>query len=296
MHIYMRTLKTAVCTLAILFTFLQSAIPQDPGPKRPKIWGIAKMTFYINSFEDARDYYSRFLGYEEAFTYSSDMGEILSFKINDRQFLEFIESSDPQKKGEIVSVSFDCEKPQEMENYLISRSVDIKNSYGVDGAGNEIVRIQSSEYYLLEFISYMPEGKHKQTKGELMPASRISNRLHHAGLFVSDIEKADALYKEILGFKEMWRFKEDNSTMPNYIYLLPPNCVENIEYLYNEDRRSSHPSFMVEDMQEMLYTLKERTDGESLPNPMIGKGKRWLFNIRNSDGARIEFTEPYTVR
>lgn len=292
----MRAIKTGVFIIAIGISFIQNTISQDPQPERPKIWGVAKMTFFINSFQDARDYYGTFLGYEEAFSYSSDEGEVISFKINDRQFLEFAETDDPQKKGEIISVSFACDRPEEMESYLISRSVAIENGFGKDEAGNERVRIQSSEYYLLEFIHYLPEGKHMQTRGSLMPESRISNRLHHAGLYVTDIEKADALYKDILGFKEMWKLKEDNETMPNYIYLLPPNCIENIEYLYNEDPRSSHPCFMVEDMQDMLYSLKERGDGESLPNPMIGKGNRWLFNLRTKDGARIEFTEPYTVR
>ncbi len=292
----MKALRIGIYTFLVIVTSIQSADALDTESQRPKIWGIAKMTFYINSFEDARDYYGEFLGYEEVFSYASEAGVVLSFKINDRQFLEFVETTDPQKKGEIISLSFDCDRPDEMEKYLFSRAVDIETTFGKDGAGNERVRIQSSEYYLLEFIHYLPDGKHKQTKGEFMPGSRISHRFHHAGLFITDIEKADVLYKDILGFKEMWRFREDNTTMPNYIYMLPPNCIENIEYLYNEDPRSSHPCFMVEDMQEMLYTLKERGDGESLPNPMIGKGNRWLFNIRNNDGARIEFTEPFTVR
>jgi len=29
---------------------------------------------------------------------------------------------------------------------------------------------------------------------------------------------------------------------------------------------------------------------------MIGKGKRWILNLSNPDGTRVEFTEAYTVR
>ncbi len=73
-----------------------------------------------------------------------------------------------------------------------------------------------------------------------------------------------------------------------------PDCVENIEYLVTDDSNSSHPCFRVEDMQETIYTLKER-NRENLAHPEIGKGKRWLLNLQNEDGTRVEFTESFTV-
>lgn len=75
----------------ILFTGLISIcslVAQEA--KRPAIWGIAKMTFLVSDMEMAREYYGRFLGFDEAFSYPSPAGTVVSFKINDRQFLEFI--------------------------------------------------------------------------------------------------------------------------------------------------------------------------------------------------------------
>jgi hypothetical protein len=46
-------------------------------------------------------------------------------------------------------------------------------------------------------------------------------------------------------------------------------------------------------MQEIIYTLKERRQNEKLPAPVIGKGRRWLLNLSDSDGTRIEFTETF---
>ena len=52
--------------------------------KRPAIWGIAKMTFLVSDMEMAREYYGRFLGFDEAFSYPSPLGTVVSFKIKSR--------------------------------------------------------------------------------------------------------------------------------------------------------------------------------------------------------------------
>jgi hypothetical protein len=49
-------------------------------------------------------------------------------------------------------------------------------------------------------------------------------------------------------------------------------------------------------MQETIYTLKERRINETLGKPGIGKGKRWILNLRNADGTRVEFTEAHCVK
>jgi catechol 2,3-dioxygenase-like lactoylglutathione lyase family enzyme len=263
---------------------------------RPPIWGIAKMTFLVSDFSIARDYYGKFLGYEEAFSYNSELGKILSFKVNDRQYLEFIEDKNAREKNRFISVSFDCDDIPGMEAFLASKNVEILKKTGRDGAGNEVLRIQSTEFYQIEFIHFHAKGLHKRSAGKHIGKGRIAPRLHHAGLYISDVEKADRLYRDILGFTDMWRANEDNNARPNWIYLRMPDCVENIEYIVNDDIHSSHPCFMVEDMQETIYTLKERNKWGSLARPAIGRGNRWLLNLRNEDNTRVEFTESFTIR
>ena len=65
-------------------------VPKQIATVRPAIWGIAKMTFLVSDFRVARDYYGQFLGFDEAFSYPSGLGKVISFKVNDRQFLEFV--------------------------------------------------------------------------------------------------------------------------------------------------------------------------------------------------------------
>lgn len=262
--------------------------------KRPPVWGVAGMTFLVSDFRIAREYYGDFLGFEEAFSYNSEKGKVICFKINDRQFLEFIEDKNAKEKDRLVSVAFDCDNPARMEVYLRSKNIPIVRETETDAAGNEVLVIQGTEFYTIQFTRYLPEGLHNKTAGKFLGENRIAHRLHHAGLHVSDVTKANSLYRDVLGFSEMWRFREEDDASPNYIYMRIPDCVENIEYLVTGDGNSCHPCFRVKDMQETIYTLKER-NGENLARPDIGKGKRWLLNLQNEDGTRVEFTESFTV-
>jgi hypothetical protein len=281
--------------LLLLLSALLTHSVKSQEVSRPPVWGVAKMTFLVSDFSIARSYYGEFLGYEEAFSYNSDLGKIISFKVNDRQYLEFIEDKKAREKNRFVSVSFDCDDISQMEKYLSTKNIGILKK-GKDGAGNDILRIQSTESYQIEFIHLHANGLHKKSAGQYIGKGRIAPRLHHAGLYISDVEKADKLYRDILGFTDMWRASEENSARPNWIYLRMPDCVENIEYIVTDDIHSSHPCFMVEDMQETIYTLKERNKWGPLARPAIGRGNRWLLNLRNEDNTRVEFTESFTIR
>ena len=69
--------------LMVVFLIL-AAIPDMMGqqaPRRPPIFGIAKMTYWVSDFQLAQDYYGKYLDFDEAFRYSSPFGEVISFKI-----------------------------------------------------------------------------------------------------------------------------------------------------------------------------------------------------------------------
>lgn len=279
--------------IAICFFFLSGHAQKT---ERPPMWGIAKMTFYVTDFSGVDKYYGEFLGFDKAFLYASPAGEVVSYKVNDRQFLEFVKRPNSLKKNRLAKLSFDCDEIEEMHKYLLEKDVKIIEKPYQDEAGNKVLIVESPSNYQIEFIKFMPGSLHKKSKGKFLSENRVSKRIHHAGLHVSDVALNDFFYRDILGFKDMWRFKESNDAKPNYIYLRMPDCVENIEYIVTDDKFSSHPCLLFEDMQEAIYTLKERADGIKIPKPMIGKGKRWLLNMRNSEGLRVEFTEANTVR
>ena len=280
----------------VMALLLLVCVAQAQTIQRPAIWGIAKMTYLVSDFQLARDYYGKFLGFDEAFTYNTVSGKIISFKVNDRQFLEFIEDKDARYKPRLVSVTFETEDVAQMRKYLQEKQVEVPEKVSVDGAGNAVILVHDLSGVPVEFLKYSPNSPHKNSKGKFLSENRISKRLHHAGLFCKEVIDNDPFYVEILGFKELWRFPEDHQEKVKMNYLQIPDCVENIEHYPSDDINFSHPCFLVEDMQETIYILKERKGANKLSKPKVGSGKRWLLNMVNEDGTKVEFTEAHTVR
>jgi len=264
--------------------------------EHPPIWGVAKMTFLVSDFNMAREYYGTFLGFDEAFSYESGSGRVLSFKVNDRQFLEFIEAPQVRQKTRLVSVSLETGDAGLMLNFLASSGMDLPDEIETDGAGNKVFLVQDPSGNPVEFIEFMENGLHLQSKGKFLSDQRISKRIHHAGLYAKEIRDEDPFYSGVLNFTPILRYPDDKSEPPVMIYFGMTDCTESIEHYLSTDVNISHPCFLVDDMQETVYTLKERNSGQLTGKPMIGKGKRWILNLNNPDGTRVEFTEAFTVR
>jgi catechol 2,3-dioxygenase-like lactoylglutathione lyase family enzyme len=280
--------------LASLLLSIAAAKPEEL--QRPEIWGIAKATFLVSDFNMARDYYGRFLGFSEAFSYDSERGKILSFKVNDRQFLEFIEDPQAKSKDRLVSFSFETENVEQMRQYLQKHGQKVPDKTAIDGAGNEVFLIHDPAGNPIEFLHFGDGGLHKKSQGKFLSEQRISKRIHHVGLYSDKIIDDDPFYAGILKFIEIVRFPDDRKVSPTLLYLGMGDCVENIEFSSPGTKNFTHACFLVDDMQQTIYTLKERKINETLAKPMIGRGKRWLLNIKNPDNTRIEFTEAHTVR
>jgi catechol 2,3-dioxygenase-like lactoylglutathione lyase family enzyme len=264
--------------------------------QRPAIWGIAKMTFLVSDFQMARDYYGNFLGFDEAFSYPTELGKAISFKVNDRQFLEFVQDSDAKEKKRLVSVSFETENVDQMRLYLKSKGQKVPDNTATNGAGNEVFSVTDLSGNNIEFIDFKPDGLHKKSKGQFLSERRISKRIHHVGLYAEKIVDNDSFYVGVLKFRELVRYPEDKAITPTILYLGMDDCIENIEHFSPNDENISHPCFLVDDMQETIYTLKERRQNETLAKPAIGKGKRWILNLLTPDQTKVEFTEAHCVR
>ena len=263
--------------------------------ERPVIWGIAKMTFLISDIELARDYYSDFLGFEEAFLYPSSLGVVTSFKVNDRQFIEFIVDKHVHDKKGLVSVSLEIDSIENMRYYLQSKGIDVPPCTQ-DGAGNKVFVVQDGAGNNIEFIEFGLNGLHKKSEGKFLSNTRISKRIHHVGLYTPKIEEPDLFWEKILQCQEIVRYPINKRQSCVIRYLSLGDCTECIEHYSPCDENFAHPCFLVEDMQETIYSLKQRKQRQKLNKPSIGKTKRWLLNLLNPDGMKVEFTEAYCIK
>ena len=287
-------MKIALKTFLVIT--LLSSICNAQSVTRPSVWGIAKMTYLVSDYQVAKDYYGNFLGFDEAFKYNSELGEVIAFKVNDRQFLEFIVDKEAKQKSRLVSVSLETDDVEQMRAYLKGKNIEVPEKVSLDGAGNTVILIHDPSGNPIEFISFNPKSPHLKSKGKFLSDHRISKRIHHAGLYCKEIIDNDPFYVNVLGFKEIWRYPEDPQQKVMIHYLQIPDCAEIIEHYSPNDVNFSHPCLLVNDMQEAIYTLKERKGNKRLGKPVVAKGKRWILNLANADGTKIEFTETHVVK
>lgn len=284
---------------SVIVIFLSLGVLQETFaeiPVMPRIGGIAKVTYLISDYNLAKSYYGDFLGFDFAFAYDSPQGKVVSYKVNDRQFLEFIEDKNAKNKDRFLGVTFETENIEKMQTYLQSKGVTILQQITVDEAGNKILRIVDPSGVPLEFIEWGTQSLHRVTKGKFLSKRRISHRIHHVGLYSDKLEDNPEFYTSILGFKTFLRVPEDKAKTPEIIYFQIPGTAQFIEHYPTNTRDFSHPCFVANDLQEVLYILEERQKDEMLAAPVVGKGRRWLLNLTNADGTRIEFTEMFLAK
>ena len=286
--------KIFLTSLTLLLFTISSVIAQEA--KRPQVWGIAKMTFLVSDMEMARDYYGRFLGYDEAFSYSSQLGTVVSFKVNDRQFLEFVVDKDAKQKKRLVSLSLETESVSEMKQYLESMGTK-PSPITIDGAGNEVCVVQDAGGNNIEFVDLKADGLHRKSKGKYISENRISKRIHHAGLYSpGELDDNDPFWIGVMKCWEIVRYPLEKEEPGVIHYLGLVESTESIEHYTQRDENFSHPCFLVDDMQEAIYTLKERRGKYQIGRPSIGRTKRWLLNLTNPDNTRVEFTEAFCIK
>ncbi len=286
--------KFIIGTIGLLFFVSNVLYAQDNKP--PRIRGIVKMTYLISDYALAQSYYGDFLGFDQAFSYDSPLGKVVSYKVNDRQFLEFVEDKDAGRKDRFVGLTFETENVEQMRSYLAAKGVKMPSAVTIDGAGNKVFRVYDAADVPIEFLEWGERSLHRLSKGQYLSEKRISKRIHHAGLYSDKMEDDPEFYTSILGFKPFLRIPEDKAEKPQILYFQIPGCVEFIEHYPSDDRNFTHPCLVAEDMQEVLNTLEERRKNEKPADPMVGKGRRWILNLVNEDGTKIEFTEIFLAK
>jgi lactoylglutathione lyase len=101
--------------------------------------------------------------------------------------------------------------------------------------------------------------------------------ISHMALFVSDLQKARAFYKDFLGYEEPYTLKRDDGT-------------DRIAFIKVNDGHLNHISFFTDSADDMRSYLAAK--GVKVPEK-VGKGKigNSNFNITDPDGHTVEIVQ-----
>ncbi len=297
--------------LVLLVTSASSLFAQTglgkTSSKRPPIFGISHVAVYVSDLSKSRAFYKTFLGFDEAFSLKRPDGteRMVAIKINDDQFLELF-GEEARADGQLSHIAISTNDAAGMKNYLVSRGVFVPDEVHKGQNGNYFFTVQDPDGHYLEIVESKPDSLPVRTKGRFLPAARISTHISHAGILVGTAGPAMKFYRDILGFRELWRGSSADNRQ-NWISMKAPDGDDYFELMLyqqlppqRERGIQNHVCLEVPDVAKAVAELKSRITRQPYPYPyaievLAGKDTKHQANLLDPDGTRIELLESASV-
>jgi catechol 2,3-dioxygenase-like lactoylglutathione lyase family enzyme len=285
---------------AILIVASASFLPSQSGVKRPPITGVAHVALKTRDLVAARRFYGHDLGFSDGLAMPARLGPAAWFKVNDHQYVEVYEALRSEEEDRLIEVAFETPDAKGMRDYLATKGVEVPASVGEGWDGNLRFAVSDPEGHRIVFVQYLAESVPGKQFGLLMPATRISEHMIHAGFLVKDRAAEDRFFRDILGFDELWHGgKTDTSS--DWISMRVPEGEDWLEYMCNVQNPTprtrgimNHVAFGVPEMDAAARILQAR-QAPMPEKPKIGRDGKWQLNLYDPNLTRAELMEPKPV-
>jgi catechol 2,3-dioxygenase-like lactoylglutathione lyase family enzyme len=265
--------------------------------ERPPITGLAHVGFFVSDVSKADEFYGHVLGYAH-FSFDKPTGGLMlnCYKVNDRQYVEIYPGLKGGEQDRLSHVAFETADARKMRDYLASKGVKVPASLKPGLDKNLSFMVDDPEGRRIEFVQYMPGSLHSSKFGTLLPGTRVSDHMIHAGFIVHDRQAEDRLYKDILGFKVMWYggMKDDEV---NWVDMRVPDGTDWLEYMLGAKNPTpkargvmNHFALGVKSIQPPYHEILDRGYKPPQP-PKIGRDGKWQLNLYDPDLTRVELME-----
>jgi catechol 2,3-dioxygenase-like lactoylglutathione lyase family enzyme len=291
--------------LTLAFVMSVAAIAAGQAPQRPRFLGISHVTFFVHDVAAARQHYQRLLGYAHPFEVKSPDGSspMTVVRINERQYIELV----PERtvgSDRLVKIAFQTDHAEAMRVYLKARGIAVPEKVGSDRLENASFDVTDPDGHVVSIVQYKPNGWMTVATGTVSNTAAISTDMRHAGILVGALEPAMAFYRDVLGFKEIWRGSRDEKEL-NWVNMQVPDGEDYVEFMLYRDlpepsKRGTqhHICLFVPDIEQSLAALRERASAAGYVRPMeirTGTNRKRQLNLYDPDGTRTELMEPNTI-
>jgi catechol 2,3-dioxygenase-like lactoylglutathione lyase family enzyme len=288
--------STALALALILAPQQFSAVGAQSTPVRPKITGVAGIALKAKDLALARNFYSAVIGLDEAFPVKNPLGgaEFTTFKINERQYVYVSPDLKDETGSRLWYVSFETTDARALRTYLASRGVPVPSRVEADGEGNFSFIVKDPEGQDVQFMEFTSASVHARNAGKFLSTRRLSSEALHVGYRIHDPDKVDTFYKDILGFRLMWKGGNTENQF-RWISMVVPDGTQWLEYMVDTGSPSprtlgiwNHLAFGTLDQEAVAAAVKARGYGAAAV-PKIGRDGRWLMDLFDPDLTRVEF-------
>ena len=282
--------------LAGLLT-LPPAVRSQANVERPPITGIAHVGFFVADIDKADNFYGHVLGYEH-FSLDKPAGGLMLnyYKINDHQYVEVYPGLKGDEQDRLSHVAFETTDAIRMRDYLASKGLKVPAALKPGLDKNLSFMVDDPEGRRIEFVQYMPGSLHESKFGKLLPDTRVSDHMIHAGFIVHDRAAEDKFYKDVLGFDVMWYggMKDDQVS---WVDMRVPDGDDWLEYMLRVENPSpktrgvmNHFALGVKDINTPDKEVVARM-ATAPEKPKIGRDGKWQLNLYDPDLTRVELME-----
>ncbi len=299
-HILFGMSRPSLIVCAALTAALVPFLLSQSSVKRPPITGVAHVAIKTNDLAAARRFYGRDLGFSDALAMPERLGPAAWFKVNDHQYLEIYETLKSEDDDRLIEIAFETADAKTMREYLAGKGVEVPATVSKGWDGNLSFQVKDPEGHRIAFVQYLTDSIPGKQFGLLMPASRVSEHMIHAGFLVKDRGAEDHFFKDILGFDEMWHGGKTD-TSADWISLRVPEGEDWLEYMCNVQNLTpktrgimNHVAFGVPEMDAAAKILQSR-QAPMPEKPKIGRDGKWQLNLYDPNLTRAELMEPKPV-
>jgi catechol 2,3-dioxygenase-like lactoylglutathione lyase family enzyme len=266
------------------------------GPPRPKITGVAGIAIKTKDLDAAKKFYGTILGLDEAFPVKNPTGgtDFTTFKINEKQYVYVAQDLKEDTESRLLYVSFETSDARALRTYFASKGVTVPAAVTPDPQGNLSLMVKDPEGNAVQFIQYTPSGAHVRNAGKFLSPRRLSTEALHVGYRIHDASVMDGFYRDILGFRLMWKGGNREDVF-SWISMIVPDGNQWLEYMVDTGNPSprtlgiwNHLAFGTLDQQAVAKAVTERGYAAAA-TPKIGRDGRWLMDLYDPDLTRVEF-------
>ncbi len=264
---------------------------------RPPIVGLAHVGLFVSNIDKSQEFYGHVLGFAH-FSLDKPTGGLMLnyYKVNDHQYIEIYPGLKGDDQDRLSHVAFETTDARKLRDYLAAKGIKVPASLKPGLDKNLSFMVDDPEGRKIEFVQYMPGSIHNVRFGKLVPDTRVSDHMIHAGFIVHDRAAEDLFYKDILGFTVMWYGgMKDNQV--NWVDMRVPNGDDWLEYMLNVTNPSpksrgvnNHIALGVKSIQDAYQTVQPRLTTPP-EKPKIGRDGKWQLNLYDPDLTRVELME-----
>jgi len=272
-------------------TFLEKTHAAEKEPRRPHIFGIARVRILSTDVPAARAFYRKLLGKADECHWCEDVPG-LSFPVSYSQGIVLSPAPSPSPTNLIEEITFATDDVGELRRYFKAHKVAVSNPHKPE---DNYLNVADPEGHRIGFLTsraIVPPTS-EQALDTMFPL-----RIIHAGFVVRDRDAEDRFYKDLLGFHVYWHggMKDGED---NWVDMQVPDGTDWIEYMLkvspNADKRElgvmNHFAIGVDKISSRIEQLRQDGVVPILDEPKIGRDGKWQLNLYDPDDTRVEFME-----